>query len=412
MIDVDLLYGGTRHPNLAQMKMSKFCKLRGHDVTLLYGDAMNNLCQYDTLLVSKVFTFSSIPEKLLPYISHRINILNLDVEKEIVNLENNKKIGAKKGPIVMLGGTGFYPDGGRDLAYNIEHIMPDYDLYIEYIEKMIALGRKRSYYLDYLDYSIGFTTRGCFRHCSFCVNKKYDKCTRHAPVSEFVDVSRPKIYLWDDNVFALFNGWEDIFDELIATGKPFQFRQGLDFRLIKEKHIQKLSQSKYAGDYIFAFDHIEDKDIIIDKLKIWCEYIKKETKFYVLCAYDTNHVMGVDENLRVRELRDIRNTFERIKILMSFGCLPYVMRYEDYKNSEYKGIYTQLARWCNQPRFFKTLSFREYCDANQRYTKCECAPVIAMKKLATDAPDIAEKYFDLKFRGSNGSKHTNGIIDS
>jgi hypothetical protein len=69
--------------------------------------------------------------------------------------------------------------------------------------------------------------------------------------------------------------------------------------------------------------------------------VSKTTKLYVLCAYESQDVL------------DIINTFERIKILMKYGCLPYIMRYEKYKNCEFQSLYTQLARWCNQPQFFK-----------------------------------------------------------
>ena len=65
MIDVDLLNNGTRHPNLAQMKMSSYCKSLGHDVHLVYKeDDLNNLFKYDFLLVSKVFNFTPIPIQL------------------------------------------------------------------------------------------------------------------------------------------------------------------------------------------------------------------------------------------------------------------------------------------------------------------------------------------------------------
>ena len=59
-----------------------------------------------------------------------------------------------------------------------------------------------------------------------------------------------------------------ILDELIATNKPFQFRQGLDMRLMTHAKAEKLASVKYYGDYIFAFDHIEDRELISSKLKI------------------------------------------------------------------------------------------------------------------------------------------------
>ena len=65
MVDVDLLNNGTRFPNLAQMKMSGFCKRKGHDVRLVYTeDDMDNLSDFDILLVSKVFDFTPVPARL------------------------------------------------------------------------------------------------------------------------------------------------------------------------------------------------------------------------------------------------------------------------------------------------------------------------------------------------------------
>ena len=38
------------------------------------------------------------------------------------------------------------------------------------------------------------------------------------------------------------------------------------------------------------------------------------------------------------------------------------MRYEDYKKSKYSSLYIQIARWCNQPQFFKKMSAWEHVD--------------------------------------------------
>lgn len=360
IIDADLLGGGgVRHPNLALMKISGYCKDKGCFVRLLRD--YDSLSEYDAVFVSRVFTFTRVPHG-------------------ITEIEN-----------VYCGGTGFYQDGGNSLPPEIEHHKPDYTLYEEYIEEKIAGGRKRSWYADYLDYSIGFTTRGCFRKCDFCVNKKYERAFRHSPVSEFLDESRPYIYLWDDN-FLAYQGWEKILDELEATGKPFQFRQGLDVRLLNEKRAVRLARTRYCGDFIFAFDHIEDRKLIEDKLRLWRLHTSRGTRLYVLCAFDSQ-----DE-------KDIENTFERIKVLMRFGCLPYIMRYESYKTSKWRALYVTIARWCNQPQFFKKKSFREFCEANQEYHKnkaTRCSAYGAMLDFERDFPDIAERYFDLKYEEEN-----------
>lgn len=43
----------------------------------------------------------------------------------------------------------------------------------------------------------------------------------------------------------------------------------MDIRLITESKIESLKKSKYKGDYIFAFDNIEDKEIIEKSLVKW-----------------------------------------------------------------------------------------------------------------------------------------------
>lgn len=63
----------------------------------------------------------------------------------------------------------------------------------------MAQGKKRSEFKFYLDYSIGYLTRGCFRQCPFCVNRNYKRVQVHSPLMEFYDASRKKICLLDDN---------------------------------------------------------------------------------------------------------------------------------------------------------------------------------------------------------------------
>lgn len=356
LLDADLMDSGTRHPNLALMKIAGFYRDRGHEIQLIFDDYMS-VHHFDKVFISKVFTFSKIPDWVLS-LAH-----------------------------VSIGGTGFFEDGGPNLPDEIEHHMPYYDLYKDYVAHQLALGHKRTHYSDYLDYSIGFTTRGCFRKCSFCVNKKYDHAFRHSPVKEFFDESRPFLYLWDDNILAL-PEWEAVLDEIEATGRPFQFRQGIDLRLMTDRKAKRFVNSHYQGDFIFAFDHIEDKELIVRKVQLWKRYSAKVCKMYVIAAYKS------------QDAADIADVFERIHTLMRYGSIPYIMRYELYKTSRLKNLYIELARWCNQPNFFKKMSFREFCVANQSYKKDQtthCSAYQAMLDFEASHPDIAERYFDLRF---------------
>lgn len=356
VIDADLI-GRKRHrfPNLAIMKISGFYKSKENNVKLLMD--YNDIQKYNKVYISKVFTDTDIPTWVL-------------------NMPNTE-----------YGGTGFFFDKAPPLPNEIEHHMPDYNLYNDWINEQLSKGKKRKEFEEYLDYSLGFMTRGCVRQCDFCVNKKYKKVNCHSPLSEFYDRSRKYICLLDDNIFA-FPHWKNVFLELMETGKFFKFKQGLDERLLTREKCDLLSKSKYKGDFTFAFDYIKDKNIVVKKLKMWHEYSNKNTKFYVLCGFDRD---GKYDELFWKQ--DIIDTLERIKILMEYQALPYIMRFEKYKESPYVGMYIELARWVNQPSIFKKKSFREFSFIKGQN-------LITLKRFRwfeEKYPDISKKYFDLKY---------------
>lgn len=353
IIDADLI-GRKKHrfPNLACMKISSYYKNLVHNVELKLD--YKDLEKYDKVFISKVFT-------------------DTEIDEEILKLSN-----------IEYGGTGFYYDKALPLKYEIEHSKPDYNLYKEWVEIQLENGAKRKEFEYYLDYSIGFTTRGCFRKCAFCVNKNYNKVNKHSLVKEFYDETKKYICMLDDNILG-FNGWKEIFSELQVLNKPFQFKQGMDERILTTEKCEILANSKYKGEFIFAFDNIEDKDIIIEKIKLLKKYTNKKSKFYVFCGFDRNDKW--DDEFWMQDIIDV---FERVKILMEYKCLPYIMRFNRYEESPYRGIYITLARWCNQPSLFTKKSFREFC--NMRNTEKRY-----LKEFEDRHPDIARKYFDIKY---------------
>ena len=377
IIDADLIYRKKhRFPNLACMKLSAYYKAQGHSTQLKLDYA--DLGQYDKVFISKVFTDTEVAEDILQL------------------------------PNVQYGGTGFFYDKAPKLPEEIEHIKPDYQLYEEWVNKKIAAGGKRKDFTYYLDYSIGFLTRGCFRQCAFCVNQNYKRCEPHSSVLEFMDKDRPKLCFLDDNFFAC-PQWRDIIAEVKNTSKRFQFKQGLDERLLTDEKIKELMSWPYDGDYIFAFDNIEDRELIEAKLKRIRELYpdtKRHFKFYVLCGYDRDEKWD-DEFWE----KDIRDTFERIKILSKYAAIPYIMRYEKCYTSKFAGVYTTLAGWCNQPNIFKKLSYRVYAkckgmgdknyakyhrdfDKYLKEVKTKGSAWRYMEELEETFPDIAEQYFD------------------
>ncbi len=390
IIDADLIDNGTRHPNLALMKIAGY--LRDHEIpySLILSEP-DNINEFTYIFMSKVFTFSKEPNFLAYF---------------------------KKKPNIFKGGTGYYAeeedfakfinDRSSDmssleknellLGFSMARQMPDYHLYDGYIETEVNIGRKITKFIDYEKFSIGFLTRGCIRKCPFCVNKNIDSVTDYSDINDFLDVSRPRIYLWDDNILASKN-WRIHLESLMATGKSFQFRQGLDIRLMTKEKAEILSKCSYYGDYIFAFDQIRDKEIIEKKLKIWKEYgSHKTTKFYLFCGYE----IGDDNSL----ITDIINIFVRVEVLMKNGCLGYVMRHEDYRNHLLCNIYVQIARWCNQPQFYKKMSFKEFIDRNQYWTKTDndCMSMKTYKQFMSHFDHYEEQlnyYFNMKYDDLN-----------
>lgn len=387
IIDADLL-GRTKHrfPNLASEKISAYWKEQGAEVELKLD--YDELEKYDHVFISKVFTDTKVPDWIADHV---------DMDSGEVTLPEN----------IHVGGTGFFFAQAPDLDEEIEHHMPDYNLYDKWINAEV-LKAKREYekankhfdkagfmvqFKEYTEYSIGFVTRGCFRKCPFCVNQKYNHVFRHSALDEFYDPTRKKICLLDDN-FLGGPDWKDVLKELIALKKPFKFKQGIDERLLTNEKCELLFSASYDGDYTFAFDNISDYDLIHEKLKLIRKYTTAtNVKFYVLVGFES-----IDEI-------DIENMWKRVELLMRYKCLPYIMRYRNkndipWKNSKYKGLYVTMARWCNQPRFFKKKSFRQYCEANQALVKTKgyiCSSMKALMEFEKDCPEIAEKYFDLRF---------------
>jgi len=121
---------------------------------------------------------------------------------------------------VKIGGTGI--DLKNNLPYEIEHIMPDYALYN-------------------LDYSIGFTSRGCIRNCPWCiVPKKEGGIKDHASLDEFLYPSHKKLILYDNNFLAS-PKWHENLKELIRRKIKVSFNQGLDIRLIDNENAENAS---------------------------------------------------------------------------------------------------------------------------------------------------------------------------
>ena len=401
LVDADLLYNGTRHPNLVLLKIAGY--LYDNNVSFeLILDPNADTTQYSHIFMSRVFTFTKEP----------LFYLNASVSEK-------KKF--------HLGGTGYYANEksiskfrklreedmerlpndpylltlkckrtGKN-GINMAVQMPYYRLYEDFVNKQVEAGFKRDKYKDYLNYSIGFLTRKCYRHCPFCVNKLEDGVVPYSDLEWFYDKSRPHVYFWDDNFLAAkYEVWKPRLQYLIDHKISFQFRQGLDERQLAEspygeEMAEMLGKSRYHGDFIFAFDNWKDRDIIERALKIWKRHCpKKGTKFYLFCGFKQK-----PDKFDVF-YKDIWELFQRIKVLMQYGCVGYVMRHDDYHKAPIENFYVQVARWCNQPQFYKKMSFWEYAYRNQTFWEEHAGFEVSqqIKQYADFERDLRAGYYD------------------
>ena len=290
LIDVD----GHNFPNLALMKVSAYHKAKGDTVEWCFP-----LDHYDIVYQSKVFDETYSP----------------DIEWTPM---------ADK---VIKGGTGYGLD--NVLPSEIEHIYPDYSIYP-------GLTKDTAY---------GFLTRGCPRHCDFCIvgDKEGLRSVKVADLSEFWQ-GQKNIVLLDPNILACKDRM-NLLDQLIESRAIVDFSQGLDIRLTNEAVVDKLNRIRVKRLH-FAWDN--PKQDLSPHFKRFTEaYNRKSSSgkvVYVLVNFNST----MEENLyRIYTLRDL-------------GYDPYVMVYD--KPNAPKEI-KDLQRWVNNRFIFRK------CDKFDDYKK-------------------------------------------
>lgn len=150
-----------------------------------------------------------------------------------------------------------------------------------------------------------------------------------------------------------------------ATKKPFVFKQGMDFRLLTDKKIKIMAETPNYGQvskvsqstYYFAFDNIKDKDIIVRKLAMWNNAMKRSvaTWFYVLTGFDFKNKYDYSFYYN-----DYLTTIERIKILYENRTRPYLMLHENVKKSPFYDKIYALKQYCNSPINCTNRTFEDF----------------------------------------------------
>jgi type I restriction enzyme R subunit len=109
--------------------------------------------------------------------------------------------------------------------------------------------------------------------------------------------------------------WRPLLQQLIDTGKPFKFKQGLDERLLTDEKCELLFSANYDGDYTFAFDNVSDYELIKSKLQIIRRHTdKKSIKFYVLVGFEGTGAEDIENALLDTEsqIALLKNIYTRL----------------------------------------------------------------------------------------------------
>jgi len=216
------------------------------------------------------------------------------------------------------------------LPYHIEHLKPYYDLYN-------------------LNYSMGFTSRGCIRKCEFCDNWLREGPVKdHAPISEWHDSNHKKVIILDNNFLAS-PEWKKNINFIQEHQLKVNFHQGLDIRLInveKATHLSTIKIENFEGTrntIHFAFDNLKHAIKVERGVTILKDHGIKSGRlvFYMIVGFWNN---------------DIKYDLERIKILKGLGCEPYVMLYEEGASR----LQHKLERWVNGTHAWRKGKFSDY----------------------------------------------------
>lgn len=292
LIDVDgHKFNGKKFPNLALMKISAWHKARGDHV-----EWWNGLKHYDRVYQAKVFD-------------------------ESYTEDNGFVIQADE---IIKGGTGYGLN--NELPYDVEHIYPDYSLY------------------GITDTAYGFLTRGCPRHCKFCIVGDKEGLVSHkvADLSEFWK-GQKNIEVLDPNLLACKSHRLEALDQLIASKAKINFNQGLDVRFCDKEIAEKLNQVNLKAIH-FAWDNYEYKTRDkLEEVRKYLDFRDAQIKVYVLTNFNTTHSQDL----------------ERIYTLREMGYDPYVMIYDKKSAPRETRL---LQRWCNNKWVFHSCEWFDDYD--------------------------------------------------
>ena len=288
LVDVD----GHNFPNLCLMKLSAWHKEKGDEVEFAIP-----MMQYDRIYMARVFDDIYTHDDLTAYQCDEI----------------------------IKGGTGYGLE--KTLPNEIEQMFPDYSLY------------------GITDTAYGFLTRGCPRHCPFCIvgDKEGLVSRKVANLSQFWN-GQKNIKLLDPNILASADHM-DLLEQLANSKALVDFTQGLDARMLTDENIDVLKRIRIKRIH-FAWDNPKDKTVP--------KALEMFSEKYGLNPKANNVVVYLLTNYWSTHQQDL----ERVYWLREHFFVPYVMIYNKPSAPRETRL---LQRWVNNKLVFnKVKTFDEF----------------------------------------------------
>lgn len=277
-------------PNLALMKLAHWHKAMG-DTVHYKRNIEPDLFEphYDMVYGSSIFNFST--DKVIRF--------------------------RKQWPTGLLGGT------GSSSTMTVEDM----------------LGEEYEFY-DYeghdIDYSIGFTQRGCRLKCKFCVVPEKEGNNRSLNPIEKIWRGDPyprKLHILDNDFFGQ-PEWRERIAEIRDGKFKVCFSQGINVRLINQEQAEQLATIQYRDTKFkerriyMAWDNFKDEKVFfngIDTLEK-AGIPAKHVMAYMLIGYDKSETW--------------ERIWHRFNRMVERGIMPYPMVYDRTRKD-----LTKFQRW-------------------------------------------------------------------
>ena len=205
--------------------------------------------------------------------------------------------------------------------------------------------------------NLGFTTRGCIRHCNFCIVPEKEGGVRIVgDLMDLWDGKNRDIVILDNNILALPEHFRLVCKQARENKLRVDFNQGLDHRLLTLEIIHELKTIRH-NELRFAFDRLSYLPSVERAINLLQSANINRCTWYVLAGYDTTY----------------REDLERVEYLKIRGQNAFIQRYETcYADKKY----IALARWVNQHHIFQKMTFEQFLklSPNKHYQEAVNVP--------------------------------------